>query len=326
MNGVRDQGDRSGKGAWSQWYARTVGRVAARYGLPARRLLWPIPWKAPYRRKHLALAREGGLGDVLMCTPALRELKRRNPRCHVAFFTRCPEVLTDSPYVDEIGAWVDQPPDSVQLAYENSLPPWRHIACILADHLGLRASDVRPRYTLQQSLVERFQKEWRGLPRPWITVHRRAGPWTPNKDWPETLWDETIAELCRRGTIIEIGSNPPASRGPRSSYVDLTGTTSLAELAAAVAAADVHVGPVSAPVHLAAAVGTPSVVIYGGYEHPVCSSYPGNINLYSPVPCSPCWLTTPCPYEKKCLSAIAPATMLAAVAQLANAKRRTDNS
>ena len=29
---------------------------------------------------------------------------------------------------------------------------------------------------------------------------------------------------------------------------------------------------------------TPAVVIYGGYEEPSCTSYPGNIDLYSPVP------------------------------------------
>jgi ADP-heptose:LPS heptosyltransferase len=40
--------------------------------------------------------------------------------------------------------------------------------------------------------------------------------------------------------------------------------------------------------HIAAAVQTPAVVIYGGYIDPVCTGYPGNINLYSPVECDPC--------------------------------------
>jgi ADP-heptose:LPS heptosyltransferase len=82
---------------------------------------------------------------------------------------------------------------------------------------------------------------------------------------------------------------------------------------AAVAAADVHIGPVSGPVHIAAAVGTPSVVIYGGYEHPVCSSYERNVNLYSAVECSPCFLREPCPYHKKCLTRIAVDEVSAAI-------------
>jgi hypothetical protein len=57
-------------------------------------------------------------------------------------------------------------------------------------------------------------------------------------------------------------------------------------------------------------------VIYGGYEHPDCSTYPGNINLYSPVECSPCWLRTPCPVGKKCLHQITPDQVEAAVDRL----------
>jgi ADP-heptose:LPS heptosyltransferase len=58
--------------------------------------------------------------------------------------------------------------------------------------------------------------------------------------------------------------------------------------------------------HIAAAVGTPAVVIYGGYIDPVATGYPGHIHLYSPVECAPCWLRVPCPYAKKCLHQITP--------------------
>ena len=59
--------------------------------------------------------------------------------------------------------------------------------------------------------------------------------------------------------------------------------------------------------HVAAAAGKPSVVIYGGYEHPDCSSYPENINMYTDISWSPCWLLMePCPYDRVCLSRITP--------------------
>ena len=97
------------------------------------------------------------------------------------------------------------------------------------------------------------------------------------------------------------------------SYVDLRGKTNLAELVATIAAGDLHVGPISGPVHIAAAVHVPSVVIYGGYEHPVCSSYPGNINLFTELRCSPCWLRDGCPYDRKCLRQIEADVVLDAV-------------
>ena len=103
---------------------------------------------------------------------------------------------------------------------------------------------------------------------------------------------------------------------PHRNYINLVGRTSLAEFVSAVAAGDIHVGPMSGPVHIAAAARRPSVVIYGGYEHPRCTLYPGNIALYTPVACAPCWLREPCPYDRKCLSAISPISVEEAVRRI----------
>ena len=91
---------------------------------------------------------------------------------------------------------------------------------------------------------------------------------------------------------------------------------SLEALAAATAAADLHVGPDSGPMHLAAAFDVPAVVIFGGYIEPSCTSYPGNIDLYSPVPCAPCWLTELCPFGHPCLHQITPQQVEEALKQL----------
>jgi hypothetical protein len=94
----------------------------------------------------------------------------------------------------------------------------------------------------------------------------------------------------------------------------------LPQLVATIAAADLLITPDTGPMHIAAAVGTPSVVIYGGYIDPVCTGYPGNINFYSPVECAPCWLRDPCPFGKKCLHQITPDQVEAAVNRLWAAK------
>jgi ADP-heptose:LPS heptosyltransferase len=103
---------------------------------------------------------------------------------------------------------------------------------------------------------------------------------------------------------------------PDGSHLDLRGRTTLPELIAAIAAADLLIAPETGSMHIAAAVGTPAVVIYGGYIDPVATGYPGHINLYSPVECAPCWLRTPCPYAKKCLHQITPDQVEAAVDRL----------
>jgi hypothetical protein len=44
--------------------------------------------------------------------------------------------------------------------------------------------------------------------------------------------------------------------------------------------------------------------IYGGFIAPWESGYEQNINLFTKLPCSPCWLREPCPYDKKCMKQI----------------------
>jgi ADP-heptose:LPS heptosyltransferase len=277
-----------------------------------------------------------------MSTPALRLLKQIRPQIRIVFYTPFVEAFRGLPFLDEVrpvedyshpsAVWSLAKPrgvgyinilsgyrdGSVEFLYEGSLPPRRHIARIYGDQLGLEVRDVRPSCVFDQALIHEYQLAWAHLPRPWVMVNRKS---THNKNWMGEHWDRLIASLLNRYTIIEIGEGRDRrdpSRHPH--YVDLTGKLPLDRFLAAVAAADLHVGPVSGPVHVAAAAGKPSVVIYGGYEHPDCSSYPGNINLYTALPCSPCWLLIePCPYDRICLSRISPERVEEAIASLARA-------
>jgi ADP-heptose:LPS heptosyltransferase len=292
-------------------------RLAARRDRLARLVRWPLPWLAPYRRPELHVERKFGMGDMLMATAALRELKRRNPACRVTLYTDYVELAEGAPFLDDVRPWEERPEGAFWINYERSLPPRRHIARIMGDQLGVAVRDIRPYCRARADLVERFRREWDDRPRPVVAISRRAGAWTPNKDWPDESWDTLVSRLAALGTVVDLGEAPVGpSAVPDGSYIDLRGRTPLPELVAAIAASDALVAPMTGTVHIAAAVGVPSVVIYGGYEHPDCSAYPGNINLYSPVECAPCWLRTPCPYGKKCLHQITPGQVDAAVDRL----------
>jgi ADP-heptose:LPS heptosyltransferase len=263
------------------------------------------------------------MGDILMCTPALREVKRLNPSCHITFYTGFPDVVRGLPVIDEVRPFEERTPGALLLACEGSLPPGRHLACILADNQGVEVRDVRPSCAIEPDLVAAWKERWQGLPRPVVVVNRYANSWTPNKDWPDACWVKLIGLLCQEGSVVEIGRpEPTCGQAEHSNYHDLRGKTSLADLAALIAAADLHVGPGSGPIHIAAAAGVPAVVIYGGFEHPVGTSYPGNIDLFTQLPCSPCWLKTKCPYDKECLRRITPEEVLEAARKLW-AQRRT---
>jgi ADP-heptose:LPS heptosyltransferase len=291
-------------------------RIGPRSGLLARWLRYPNPLQAPWRQPLVEVGRDAGVGDVLMCTPALRELKRRRPASRVRFFTNFPSLVRGLPYIDEVLPMEGAPPH-LTLEYEAAIPTRLHLAQMIGDSLGLSVRDAQPDCVFDHALVERFRAAWRELPRPHIVVSRHASSWTPNKEWPESYWAELIDRLARAATVIEIGTSGDAvTENPGRNYVDLRGRTSLDELAAVLAAGDLHVGPVSGPMHIAAAAGRHSVVIVGGYEDPANTAYPGNIALYTPVECAPCWLREPCPHHLKCLHAISPSQVEEAVFSL----------
>jgi len=321
---------------------KLADRVNARSGWLARWIRWPLGVGIPHRWSEVHVFRVGGIGDSLMSTPALRLLKQVRPQIRIIFYTPYVEAFRGLPFLDEVRPIKDCSHPSavwslakrrgvryinilsgyragiVEFLYEGSLPPRRHIARIHGDQLGLDVRDVRPACVFDEPLIRQYQEAWSGLPRPWVMVNRKTHN-TLNKDWMASHWDRLITRLLNRYTVIEIGAGPDqpdAFRHPH--YVDMTGRLPLDRLLAAAAAADLHVGPVSGPVHIAAAAGKPSVVIYGGYEHPDCSSYPENVNIYTALSCSPCWLKTePCPYDRVCLSRISPEQVEEAIASLA---------
>jgi ADP-heptose:LPS heptosyltransferase len=76
------------------------------------------------------------------------------------------------------------------------------------------------------------------------------------------------------------------------------------------------VGLESMHMHLARAVDCPSVIVYGGRLWPDEIGYVCNENLYTALPCSPCWQESRCDFDRACLSAIAAGDVIAAADRL----------
>ena len=269
-------------------------RLSLRWGRAARLLRWPLPAMAPYRRRRLDVVRPMALGDILMCTPALREVKRLNPACRVTFYTGAAyqDLAASCPFVDAVRPAAEAPPDAVWMLYETAMAgpsasptgPCRRtapiggssrragpLARILGDRLGVDVKDIRPSCPADPAEVERFRRAWEDLPRPRVLVTREAGDFTRNKDWPDEYWEALLDRMLARCTIIEVGAScregsPPAP-GPR--HVDLVGRTTLPQFDGGdrrrrPATSPRSPGPSTSPPPW----GRPSVVIYGGYERP----------------------------------------------------------
>jgi len=139
-----------------------------------------------------------------------------------------------------------------------------------------------------------------------------------NKQWYEERFQAVIDALCNEIRFIQLGS---ASDPPLRKVRDLRGRTTIRESAAVLYNARLYVGTVGFLMHLARAVECPSVIVYGGREAPWQSGYLCNTNIYTPVPCAPCWRYNSCEFGRRCMDKIAVADVLRAIRDMLNRSR-----
>jgi heptosyltransferase-2 len=122
-----------------------------------------------------------------------------------------------------------------------------------------------------------------------------------------------------RAACDDAGSGVPWSASPAAAPggCDLVGRTDLPGLVALLRGADLFVGNDSGPMHLAAALGTPTVGIFGS-SSPIWTGPRGaraTVVAVEGFRCHPCFLRT-CPEPRFCLETITPRRVLAAARSL----------
>jgi ADP-heptose:LPS heptosyltransferase len=123
------------------------------------------------------------------------------------------------------------------------------------------------------------------VPAPYALLVPGAAPHRPEKRWPAQQFGELASLLEGRGlTPVVVGAAPERPLADIilracPAAVDLTGRTSLSELAGLAAGAMLAVGNDTGPMHLAAAVGCPGVVLFGGGSDPALTAPRGRMQV-----------------------------------------------
>jgi heptosyltransferase-2 len=132
----------------------------------------------------------------------------------------------------------------------------------------------------------------------------------PAKRWPAHLFAELGSRLVASGRDVAVLGGPgdaDVTAAVRESAVgvrDLGGRTRVGVLAAVLSSADVLVTNDTGPMHLAAAVGTRVVAIFGSTSPTWTGPYgDGHRVVAHPVPCAPCFQRT-CEIGYVCLDRI----------------------
>ena len=291
-------------------------------------IIEPLNFLARFGRHAVILCGgHAGLGDDLLLTVVAREFARRGASRTVVV-TRCSELFAGNP---DIAGTLPRTPRFVRLLGllgVRVLSPSFSLGS--PSETGRRVSDV---HMLTQAAASI------GLPpphdpRPWLRLSpeemargarargcilvqssiSEPGLAKPNKEWFPDRARAAAQRLVAQGhRVAQIGLPTDAALGVGEDFRD---TRSPREVAALLGNARLFVGLVGFLMHAARAVECPSVILFGGREAPWVSGYPANENLFTSLPCSPCWEWSRCDFDRECMRRITAEDVCAAVDRL----------
>ncbi len=203
--------------------------------------------------------------------------------------------------------------------------------------LGAKPEPLPPRLVVPDAAVAQFAAKF-GLaasltePAVWLGLICGA-EYGPAKRWPEDRFIEAARQIRRRlkcgwlvfglkneqdaAARIIAGIEHGAADGSLP-VINLAGRTSLGELCAGLKLCRVLLTNDSGPMHVAAALGTPVVAIFGSTSPELTGpGLPGDARhqlLRANVPCSPCFLRE-CPIDFRCMNGISVERAVEAVLQ-----------
>lgn len=237
---------------------------------------------------QIVLKSFAGLGDLLLQTPSFSVIKEAYPGINIVVNTLHGDLLKDNPFISSVGKEsrgffpsYQDPRSGITPSIHHILAIWRLICAHFS--LETRPPEIKPELYIPGIVYSD------GV----LVQVRHRNQWGGKKVWPyfeELALSTGYSEIPRMGNLREL--------------------VMLIAGASCVVCAD---GLIS---HIAAAVGTPAVVIYGGFLRPEWSGYPFHINLLNHLDCSPCYNTYHCSIDKRCLREITVNQVLTAVRQV----------
>ncbi len=242
--------------------------------------------------------RQMGLGDVLMLTPALHALHtQRGVRVHLATYARYLPLVWGLGFIQATYALgTDYGPQrfaaivdldwAVERGDETEYVPRQDI---FAQRLGVKLARRWPYYQIAAAERRWAQRRLAGLPGPIVGIQTHAS--CPQRSYP-------FAHLCELIRILQADGYSVVTFGQKylgewpEGVVDLNAAVSIRQAAALIEQMDLMICPDSGLLHLAVAVGSPTVALFGPIPPELrVAGYPRCVALWGAQACgySPCF-------------------------------------
>ncbi len=250
----------------------------------------------------ISVKRCHGLGNVIMLLPVLAKLAEGGR--HVRLVTR-PEwagaLRRLLPWLDVSD---DRPRDVIDLdSATNALTPSGHRGDEFAVMLGVEGTLPPPRLDAPPEWSRPFL-QWKGA----IGFAPEAGH--PSRQWPAD-YSATLARSLEGSPLILLGVSDSQ---PLACDLDMRGRLGLEELIGLLGVIRLMVCMDSGMLHLAAAVGLPTVCVFGGVEPEFRVHRRQRVlALQASLACCPCNKNETCEGRYDCISAVTPGAVLEAV-------------
>lgn len=258
------QSDNSSKQLFKKWISKDVEEIE-----PIKEAEQEKSKEEEPETKKLSILfrRRGARGDVLLTTPILKELKKKYPGSLLVYETDCPDMLTGNPYVDHTEKRVPKPEQyDIVLTprYEKDMS--KNAINTMAKQCGVELSEKKIEIYLTDD-----QRMWaqNKVDASKMNIAFHTGRAWKSKEWLIERFREVALHYAKKGYgILELGDRATQYTGAGN---DCRGC-SIKQTAAIIAQCSIFVGIDSGCAHLAKAVGTPAVVIYGSVDPSTASS------------------------------------------------------
>ncbi|MCP4639745.1 MAG: glycosyltransferase family 9 protein [bacterium] len=221
------------------------------------------------------------LGDEIMAIPVYESLKTRYPASHLAVWCTFPDLLVGNPFVDSVNAEVAAPDKYILL---RRAPRDVYRPAHYARLAGIDGPDGPPRlhYASWETPLLGLLP---GAPEGRVAVC--TGATWPTKRWPMDRWRTLCRAMEDAGhAVVQIGLGDDVA-GVGLNLVD---RTTVREAACVLRACSLLVCCDSGLMHLARAVGTPAVALFGPTDPAILIRNDAGLDVLTVgAECEGCW-------------------------------------